>query len=92
MKKPGAPAMAHANNQRINVVPTLFHWTSPASSLATAPGVKFAPVQSTRVGKLEWKVQLARLRWEAAKAVQEALRSAGATVSRFDTDPQSDQS
>ena len=51
MKKPGAPAMAHANSQRINVVPTLFDWTSRASSLATAPGVKFASVQSTRVGK-----------------------------------------
>ena len=49
MKKPGAPAMAHANSHRINVVPTLFNWTSPAPSLATAPGVKFARVRSTRV-------------------------------------------
>jgi hypothetical protein len=48
MKKPGAPAMAHANSQRINVVATLFGWTYQAPSLATAPGVKFALVRSTR--------------------------------------------
>jgi hypothetical protein len=39
-KKPGAPTMANANSQRINVVPIFLRLDVPGRSAATALGVK----------------------------------------------------